>query len=63
MGQRTPPYASPAGYSALAVGSHIFRVRALDTAGNVGPPASFTWTVVIPAQAIQSLITTTIGNM
>lgn len=57
------PCSSLAGYSALAIGSHIFQVRALDAAGNVDPsPASFIWTVVTPAQAINNLITT-IGNM
>lgn len=57
------PCASPVGYSALAIGSHTFQVRALDAAANVDPsPASFTWTVATPAQAIQNL-NTTIGNM
>jgi hypothetical protein len=51
------PCASPAGYSALAIGNHTFRVRAIDTSGNVDPsPASFTWTVITPAQAIENLI-------
>jgi len=54
---------SPASKSALAIGSHTFQVRAFDAAGNVDPsPASFTWTVVTPAQAVQNLITI-IGNM
>jgi hypothetical protein len=44
------------------VGIRTFQVRAFDTAGNVSLPASFTWTVVPPAQAIQNLITA-IGNM
>ena len=36
---------SPQGYYALAEGSHTFYVRATDTAGNVGPAASFSWTI------------------
>jgi len=34
-------------YSGLAVGTHTFRVRAKDEAGNLDPtPASYTWTIV-----------------
>jgi parallel beta-helix repeat protein len=37
---------SPKSYSGLAVGSHTFQVRAIDTSGNVeSTPASFTWTI------------------
>ena len=37
---------SPAGYGNLADGSHTFRVRAVDAAGNVdGSPETYTWTV------------------
>ena len=54
---------SPKTYLALAIGNHIFKVRAIDTSGNIDPtPAIFTWTRLTPAQAIQNLITT-IGNM
>src|SRR5438132_1820590 len=39
--------ASPKSYSGLADGSHTFRVRATDPAGNTDPtPATYTWTVV-----------------
>ncbi len=36
---------SPKGYSGLSDGSHTFQVRARDGAGNVGNPATRTWTV------------------
>lgn len=43
-------------YTALPLGQHTFRVRAVDTAGNADPtPAVFTWTIVSPAQAAQNL--------
>ncbi len=39
--------ASPKEYTALSVGSHTFRVRATDEAGNTdGSPAAYTWTIV-----------------
>ena len=37
--------ASPQAYSALADGMHTFSVEATDRAGNVGAPATHTWTV------------------
>ena len=41
---------SPKAYSGLAVGSHTFRVRAKDAAGNVdASPASLGWNVAPPA--------------
>jgi hypothetical protein len=49
--------ASPTDYSALADGSHTFRVRAIDRAGLVdGTPSSLTWTIdtVPPETAITS---------
>jgi hypothetical protein len=36
---------APRSYSGLADGSHTFRVRATDVLGNVGSPASTSWTV------------------
>lgn len=36
---------SPIDYSGLSVGSHTFRVRTLDVAGNVSAAVSQTWTV------------------
>jgi hypothetical protein len=36
---------SPKAYTALAAGSHTFQVRQTDVAGNLGPAASYTWTI------------------
>src|SRR5262249_35337845 len=36
---------SPQAYSSLAIGSHNFRVRAVNAAGTDGSPASFTWSI------------------
>jgi len=37
---------SPKGYSGLKKGSHVFRVRAVDEAGNVdGTPDAWSWTI------------------
>jgi hypothetical protein len=36
---------SPWTYADLADGSHTFSVRATDTAGNLGSPTSYTWTI------------------
>jgi hypothetical protein len=36
---------SPESYASLAEGSHTFRVRAFDGAGNVSPPAMWTWII------------------
>jgi parallel beta-helix repeat protein len=58
---------SPKSYNQLATGSHTFRVRAVDTAGNVDPtPAHYTWTIQAPGEQVscgQVLTrTTTVGN-
>ena len=37
--------ASPQNYSTLAQGSHTFRVKANDAAGNPGPETTYTWTI------------------
>jgi Galactose oxidase-like, Early set domain len=39
------PCSSPQTYTDLADGNHTVSVRATDTAGNVGPARSYTWTV------------------
>jgi hypothetical protein len=39
---------SPTAYSSLAAGDHTFAVRATDPAGNVGSPATQTWTAASP---------------
>ncbi|WP_413560874.1 Ig-like domain repeat protein [Bdellovibrio sp. HCB209] len=47
---------SPRAYSSLTDGSYTFRVRATDTAGNVGTATSYTWVVntVTPMASITS---------
>lgn len=53
---------SPQSFAGLSVGGHTFQTRAVDTTGNTDPtPASRTWTVLTPAQAIQDLINTVNG--
>jgi YVTN family beta-propeller protein len=51
-------------YNNLAAGQqHTFKVRAVDTQGNKDPtPATFTWTILTPSQAVQNIIST-IDNM
>jgi YVTN family beta-propeller protein len=51
-------------YNNLAAGQqHTFKVRAVDTLGNKDPtPATFTWTILTPQQAVQNIINT-IDNM
>ncbi len=40
------PCSSPATYSGLSVGDHVFQVRAVNNAGDLSNPASYGWTVV-----------------
>ena len=40
--------ASPASYQSLGVGAHSFAVRGRDAAGNVGQPATYSWSIVAP---------------
>jgi hypothetical protein len=49
---------SPTTLNNLGAGKqHDFQVRAVDTSGNRDPtPASFSWTILTPAQGIQQLI-------
>ena len=53
---------SPRTYAGQGLGVHTFRTRAVDLAGNLSSPETFTWTVITPAQAVQNL-TTTITSM
>jgi CSLREA domain-containing protein len=43
---------SPQGYTALADGEHTFQVRATDATGNLGGPATFTWTIEPPRDGV-----------
>ncbi len=51
-------------YNNLVAGQqHTFKVRAVDTQGNKDPsPATFSWTILTPQQAVQNIINT-IDNM
>jgi hypothetical protein len=40
--------ASPKSYAGLTLGSHTFSVNATDAAGNVGPAATYGWTIEAP---------------
>ena len=51
---------SPTTYPALALGSHLFEVRAKDLSGDVdGSPASRSWTVVAPGDTVAPSTTIT----
>ncbi|MBU6162830.1 MAG: Ig-like domain repeat protein, partial [Myxococcales bacterium] len=43
---------SPQGLLSLSVGAHVFSVRALDSAGNVGQAATVSWTVVAAPSSV-----------
>ena len=43
--RRVPGLLTGQTYNGLAPGSHVFAVRATDTAGNTGPTESFSWTI------------------
>jgi len=45
----TAPCTSPQSYPGLLAGSHTFTVAATDLLGSVSAPASFTWTITVPA--------------
>ena len=50
------PCTSPQSYADLAEADHTLEVRATDPSGNVElTPASFSWTVLTPVQAIENL--------
>ena len=50
---------SPKTYASLAVGTHVFQVRAKDQAGNVdATPASYTWQITTPVAALPSGVVT-----
>ncbi|GHH78052.1 Ig-like domain repeat protein [Promicromonospora soli] len=53
---------SPTSHASLADGSHTFEVRAVDDAGNAGPPATRTWTVDATAPAIDTTFPTAGGT-
>jgi hypothetical protein len=46
---------TPKAYASVADGSHTFQVRQIDTAGNTGPNASYTWTIDATAPAAPTL--------
>jgi hypothetical protein len=59
--------ASPKNYAGLGPGTHTFRVRAVDRAGNVDPsPAAFSWTVdgvvVVPVPLVAGGEATSTGS-
>jgi parallel beta-helix repeat protein len=55
------PCASPVSYVDLGLGTHVFSVTAVDLAGNVGPPASWSWTIEPPPDVTPPATTITSG--
>jgi hypothetical protein len=55
-GQAASSCTSPVTFNNLAVGTHTFEVRAIDTSNNIDQtPPSFTWTILTPSQYTQQL--------
>lgn len=46
------PAASPKNYTSLAAGSHTFRVRSVDQAGNQSTVAAYTWVIDVTAPTV-----------
>ena len=55
------PCVSPQGYSGLSNGAHSFQVRATDGVGNVGGPATRSWTVDSTGATVPPTTTITSG--
>ena len=55
-GQTASSCSSPVTFDSLAIGTHMFQVRATDTSKNADPtPAVFKWTIVTSSQYTQQL--------
>jgi hypothetical protein len=57
-GGATPTFTactSPKAYAGLTAGSHTFQVRQTDLAGNLGPVASYSWTIDLTAPATPTI--------
>jgi hypothetical protein len=48
------PCTSPVTYQGLSDGPHLFRVRAVDANGDVGPATLYRWTIAAPTVSISS---------
>jgi hypothetical protein len=46
---------SPKSYTGLTAGSHTFKIRQTDAAGNTGPNATYTWTIDLTAPVAPSI--------
>jgi hypothetical protein len=47
---------SPKCYTGLAVGGHVFQVKALDNKGVQGPATSFSWTIDLTAPTLSAIV-------